>query len=711
MKTAISALVILLLALSASAQVFTSSANRNNTFLTEGLFGTTPTGQPPSINPADNWIVATQAAMLASPKLADLNGDGAQEILMTTYDIVNPYWGGYLHAWDGFGFELTGYPIHLTGAPPGTPAVGDLDNDGDMEIVQGTWQNLYVLNANGTPYPGWPLGMYITQTAALADVDNNGDLEIIVPVSNEMRVYHHTGVLMMALPISAPMDLTAAAVGDLEGDGTLEIVTATFVASGSPNGSILAWHANGQLVNGFPVNVAGSVKSPPALADVDNDGQMEIIAGIWNLSGVDLLYLIQFNGTIKQGWPIEAAYSRLSSPTVGDLNGDGDLEIVVGGWSTAPSGEKMYAFHHTGMPVTGFPVVLPNTPSGNINSSCVIGNLDSDPLPEIVVKVVNNIYALNHDGTILAGFPYWLNDEDHTGTTSPTPAIGNMDDDDQAEIFAAACFNSVMLIDQPGGYDPSLGYWPSFRRDPSNQAALPSSNLPNLDVMLIPPAGQSPFVIPAGGGVLNFTAAACNHGPQAGPFTVWARMRNPDGTYSLPTIGPLSINLPFNTWVSRLRSQNIPGSYAAGIYLYIGYASWGVFPVDSSYFAFAKGASSDGGLWITDASCSGEPFPGEIGGTRSVVSDFSLIGAYPNPFNPTTTINYELRAASHVNLKIYDTSGRLVITLADGWRESGKYEMTFDGSKLVSGIYLYQMNVSGSGTTPITRSGKLALLK
>ncbi|MBS1552595.1 MAG: T9SS type A sorting domain-containing protein [Bacteroidetes bacterium] len=70
---------------------------------------------------------------------------------------------------------------------------------------------------------------------------------------------------------------------------------------------------------------------------------------------------------------------------------------------------------------------------------------------------------------------------------------------------------------------------------------------------------------------------------------------------------------------------------------------------------------------------------------------FSLSQNYPNPFNPVTVINYELPFNSNVQLKVYDISGKEVITLVNGFKEAGRYDVTFDGSNFASGVYYYKI--------------------
>lgn len=91
---------------------------------------------------------------------------------------------------------------------------------------------------------------------------------------------------------------------------------------------------------------------------------------------------------------------------------------------------------------------------------------------------------------------------------------------------------------------------------------------------------------------------------------------------------------------------------------------------------------------------------------------FALEQNFPNPFNPSTTIRYQLPVDARVTLRLYDVLGREVRTLVDETKRAGYYEAVVDGSALASGVYFYRMEArTDNGTTSFDQVRKLVLLK
>ncbi len=91
---------------------------------------------------------------------------------------------------------------------------------------------------------------------------------------------------------------------------------------------------------------------------------------------------------------------------------------------------------------------------------------------------------------------------------------------------------------------------------------------------------------------------------------------------------------------------------------------------------------------------------------------YALNAAYPNPFNPQTTLVFSLADASQVELAVYDVLGREISTLVDGRLDRGNYETVFDGSRLASGLYLVRMTVRPEdGTSALAFTQRITLLK
>jgi hypothetical protein len=224
-----------------------------------------------------------------------------------------------------------------------------------------------------------------------------------------------------------------------------------------------------------------------------------------------------------------------------------------------------------------------------------------------------------------------------------------------------------------------------------------------LDLTLTPI--NPPIVIPAGGGSFSYNVSVINNGASPAIFDGWIMQYTPASQWQGPMLGPISLTVPPGVMVTRQRSQSVPGSAAPGVYTYRGYVGlYSTVKWDSSSFQYTKSTTGDGGTTVTDWANWGESFsPYMTNGDDLTARDggptsFGLDQNRPNPFNPVTAISYKLQASSHVSLKVYDISGRMVATLVEGWQETGSHEVTFDGSRLSSGLYFVKMQAGSFST-------------
>jgi hypothetical protein len=92
--------------------------------------------------------------------------------------------------------------------------------------------------------------------------------------------------------------------------------------------------------------------------------------------------------------------------------------------------------------------------------------------------------------------------------------------------------------------------------------------------------------------------------------------------------------------------------------------------------------------------------------TTETPTEYRLVGNYPNPFNPSTRIIFDMAQAGHATVKVFDIAGRLVTTLASGTFEAGRHEINFDASDNPSGVYFAQFQ-----TVEGTQMIKMVLMK
>ncbi len=92
--------------------------------------------------------------------------------------------------------------------------------------------------------------------------------------------------------------------------------------------------------------------------------------------------------------------------------------------------------------------------------------------------------------------------------------------------------------------------------------------------------------------------------------------------------------------------------------------------------------------------------------SNEIPSAFSLKQNYPNPFNPSTTIEYNVPKSAYITIKVFNSAGQQVGVIEDGYEYAGNHTVSYDASRLPSGIYFYRMDTDG-----FSESKKMVLIK
>lgn len=327
-------------------EIVASCRSNNNIYVFQSDGSIAP-GWP---RPMNNWNWATPAA-------GDVDGDGLAEIVVTNIQ-------GRTYAWNHDGSELldgdadpaTDGVFHIRPNEwysYATPALADLDGDGACEVIFGTRRSdaepdlLHALRADGSEPAGWPVDLTVPggslDSPAVGDLDQDGDLEIVlITEDDKLHVLDQTGVHEPGFPIpfisdSSPLGQScpSPALGDLDGDGVLDIVAVSVL--GATSAEIHVIGLDGLPKPGWPKAVAGSSESSPILGDVTGDGVPDVIFGIGGSSdsAPNLLYAYRNDGVAIAGFPLSLDGPVRATPTLTDINGDGDTDLVYAGWDLA----------------------------------------------------------------------------------------------------------------------------------------------------------------------------------------------------------------------------------------------------------------------------------------------------------------------------------------------------------------------------------------
>jgi hypothetical protein len=291
-----------------------------------------------------------------------------------------------------------------------------IDESCQQEAIVGTFTPVLEWNS---PVPGpaytTPVVGNLTDDDGDGDVDDQ-DMPDIVVVSTDGTIWvlsGDTGAIHWSYPTGAYEPATAA-IGDLDADGTPEVVGAgnTGVFALRNDGS-LYWHATPAGLQSLPV--CGGV----GLHDLDADGLPEVIVGSFILEG--RTGAVAGHGAYGSGTGFGSAVAAFG--VAADINQDGLQEVVTGNALYRKDGSAIWT---TGRP-DGF---------------VAVGNFDADPFGEIVVTYTGNAALLDDDGRIL-----WMGN--YTGATIGPPTVADFDGDGEPEIGVAG-HGAYVVIETDG---------------------------------------------------------------------------------------------------------------------------------------------------------------------------------------------------------------------------------------------------------------------
>ncbi|HWZ88892.1 MAG TPA: S8 family serine peptidase, partial [Polyangiaceae bacterium] len=394
----------------------------------------------------------------------DMNSDGASELvygLGTAVTVVK-----------ADGTPLTGWPQPIDANVPGSiiqyaPAVGDIDGDGKPDVVAGNCEvfnnscfgEVFAWHANGTPVTGFPVQFAGNGHVALGDIDGDGVLDVVATsYMGTLTVFKGNGSVLPGFPVNLGAELYPASIADVDGDGHNDMVVGDIRGA-----SLWAVGQNGAVKSGFPFALGPSSGSAltndslPVLADVDGDGKADILDG--SLDGK--LHAVNYRGVELPGWPKQGQATPMHSAAIGDINGDGRLEIVSGNEGFFDGAGVLHdyvnAFHTDGSILSGWPFQV-SVPAGSAIQyfgfgAPALADVDGDGRPDVVLSsdtlaaAPAALHALRYDGTELPGWPKPTSDNGADPVN--TVAVSDIDGDGLSEAAFMTFDGQLLVYDLP----------------------------------------------------------------------------------------------------------------------------------------------------------------------------------------------------------------------------------------------------------------------
>lgn len=640
-------------------------------------------------------------------QIVDIHDDGRPDLFVLDND-------NRLNYYEGVGLSPSGLPRFLLREIDyfSIPVSSwfrfvDIDTDGDYDL-----------------YTGGP-------NATVSFWRNEGNRSTPQFVLAQSALRDTAGNLMLSESISVP------AFADLDGDGDLDFFSGNSVGTiwyyenaGTrfiPRFKFVTDRYQGIEIIGSAGKEIGRTGVPAGLtikharhgamaitfADIDRDGDLDLFWGdFFNRS----LYFLENRGTrtAPQFVLRDSTYPKpniiltdgFNMPQCVDIDGDGDLDLIVGVLNGFATVENLLFYRNTSQPLTNSITFqretarLLETVDVGAASSPVFADVDGDRLPDLLIGSEDGRLFWYKRFGAKQTLRFVFQSERFVnldGLLNISPTFGDIDGDGKPDLIVGDANGRLRLfrgsnyaqedttfalrsisfgqnaspalvdLERRGVHDLFVGtgggkivYYRNVGTETSPQFVRRDGYFPSIDSIDVGDDAKPAFTDMDGDGDIDLVIGSRDSSLSFWRNTGFRFTKVPNfftGIPSFPRVAPAFLDVDDN-YVPDL----ILGNYKGGLYFY-----------------YNKNTN----------------WPVSVGNESGVPQKFSLGQNYPNPFNGATTIRFTMPYQSHATLKVYDLLGREVAVLTDQVLSAGIHQASFDAQSLPSGLYLYRFTVGG----------------
>lgn len=322
----------------------------------------------------------------------------------------------------------------------GNSCAGDIDNDGKLEIVFSTYFNdetIYAVNAED----GSLLWKYVTNgcndaAPLIYDVDGDGKLEVILQSSSNQHFFCFNGSdgsIKWMIPSNGTD--SPPSIADADNDGKPEIIDCDFF------GSLKCYNGeDGSLLWETKVDTS-SIQTEPVIEDLDGDGKLDCVVATWNNNGPNKIAAYRIKDGSKLWECIAPAKMLYHGPTIADIDNDNIIEVIIGDYEgilyclNGSNGTVKWTYKYQ---FIGF--------DGYVDAPTTIGDINGDGKYEIAFVNYYKLCILRNDGTLL-----WEYDMPEYSTSFRGVVFADVNNDKKLDVVFGNSAGFVTVLNGSDG--------------------------------------------------------------------------------------------------------------------------------------------------------------------------------------------------------------------------------------------------------------------